>query len=200
MGSCGSLNKKRCTNVQEPFPAVLANTDGGGRCWNLRCAVWFTKGCAIEPLICYLNVVPARLWELLTFVPSGQCHCYMSSWGWGWEVSWSFSQSVLWQCPLRKCVPAGWCGPGTAVLGQCPAPAAQLCSMQGLTLNREKQTNLGVIFSPFLHCCPFALGMGLAFLHSVGQSYHLPLQFLACLSYNMLISHLLGQSMPSCRK
>lgn len=40
--------------------------------------------------------------------------------------------------------------------GQCPAaPAAQLCSMQGLTVDREKQTNLGVIFL-VMEVSPFA--------------------------------------------
>lgn len=73
---------------------------------------------------------------------------------------------------MKKCAPSGFCPgrktpSGTAVLGQCPAPAALLCSMQGLTLNREKQTNLGVIFlsmevSPFssllsFHCREGAL-------------------------------------------
>lgn len=33
MGSSVSLGKRRsCTNLREPLPVVLANTDGGGRC------------------------------------------------------------------------------------------------------------------------------------------------------------------------
>lgn len=85
------------------------------------------------------------------------------------------------------------------VLGQRPAPAAQLCSMQGLTPNREKQTCLGVIFLESLPL-PFTVvlslwGRGSAFLHSAGQPYltchssFLPVSVTGSYAH----SHLLGQ-------
>ena len=107
--------------------------------------------------------------ELLTFVPSGQCHCYMSGLGWGGRKCHGacpqvFHDSAHWKSVFLQGGVRMW---HCSVLRQCPTHCSSaLCNIQGLR-SRLTETNLGEMFlrkevSPFpsllsFHCREGAL-------------------------------------------